>query len=98
MWCLRFLTCIRRCTETIHSQGLQWFRLTESALSFLGFGTTVPTPSWGGILKVGRDAIFRAPWLIYFPGFAIFITITCYNLVGEAFRDAADPRLRDGTA
>ena len=49
-------------------------------------------------LADGRGAIFRAPWLIYFPGFAIFITITCYNLVGEAFRDAADPRLRDGTS
>ena len=68
--------------------------LTESALSFLGFGITVPKPSWGGILASGRDAIFRAPWLIYFPGFAIFLTITAYNLVGEAFRDAADPRLR----
>ncbi|REJ96992.1 MAG: ABC transporter permease [Planctomycetota bacterium] len=70
--------------------------LTESGLSFLGFGITVPTPSWGGILSNGRENIFRAPWMIYFPGFAIFITITCYNLVGEAFRDAADPRLRDG--
>lgn len=68
--------------------------LTESGLSFLGFGITVPKPSWGGILASGRDAIFRAPWLIYFPGFAIFLTITAYNLVGEAFRDAADPRLR----
>lgn len=68
--------------------------LTESALSFLGFGITVPTPSWGGILASGRDAIFRAPWLIYWPGGAIFITITAYNLVGEALRDAADPRLR----
>lgn len=68
--------------------------LTESALSFLGFGITVPTPSWGGILSTGRDAIFRAPWMIYVPGFAIFLTITAYNLVGEAFRDAADPRLR----
>lgn len=68
--------------------------LTESALSFLGFGITVPQPSWGGILSAGRDAINRAPWLIYFPGFAIFITITAYNLVGEALRDAADPKLR----
>jgi peptide/nickel transport system permease protein len=68
--------------------------LTESALSFLGFGITVPQPSWGAILATGREAIFRAPWLIYFPGFAIFLTITAYNLVGEAFRDAADPRLR----
>ena len=68
--------------------------LTESALSFLGFGITVPRPSWGGILSSGRDAIFRAPWLIYFPGIAIFLTITAYNLVGEALRDASDPRLR----
>lgn len=68
--------------------------LTESSLSFLGLGITVPTPSWGGILTSGRDAIFRAPWLIVFPGLAIFVTITCYNLVGEALRDASDPRLR----
>ena len=68
--------------------------LTESGLSFLGFGITVPKPSWGGILASGRDAINRAPWLIYFPGLAIFLTITAYNLVGEALRDAADPRLR----
>lgn len=68
--------------------------LTESALSFLGFGITIPKPSWGGILASGREAMIRAPWLIYFPGFAIFLTITAYNLVGEALRDAADPRLR----
>ncbi len=68
--------------------------LTESALSFLGLGITVPTPSWGGILADGRTALLRAPWLIHFPGLAIFLTITSYNLVGEALRDAADPRLR----
>ncbi|MFV0446068.1 MAG: ABC transporter permease [Planctomycetaceae bacterium] len=68
--------------------------LTESALSFLGLGITIPKPSWGGILSDGRDAIFSAGWIIFLPGLAIFITITCYNLVGEAFRDAADPRLR----
>lgn len=68
--------------------------LTESALSFLGLGITVPTPSWGGILADGRQALLRAPWLIHFPGLAIFVTITSYNLVGEALRDAADPRLR----
>lgn len=67
--------------------------LTESGLSFLGVGITVPTPSWGSILASGRDAIFRAPWLIVTPGLAIFLTITSYNLVGEALRDATDPRL-----
>lgn len=68
--------------------------LTESSLSFLGMGISAPTPSWGGMLTSGRDAIFRAPWLIWYPGLAIFITISCYNFVGEALRDASDPRLR----
>ena len=68
--------------------------LIESALSFLGLGISVPTPSWGGILKEGRDAIKIAPWLIYLPGIAIFVTIMSYNLAGEALRDASDPRLR----
>ncbi|MEM1060955.1 MAG: ABC transporter permease, partial [Planctomycetota bacterium] len=69
--------------------------LTESGLSFLGFGVTVPTPSWGSLLFDGRNSLRIAPWLIYFPGFAIFVTITAYNLVGDALRDATDPRLRD---
>ncbi len=68
--------------------------LTESALSFLGLGITIPIPSWGGILLDGRRSEGAAPWLILLPGLAIFLTITCYNLVGEALRDASDPRLR----
>lgn len=68
--------------------------LTESALSFLGLGISKPTPSWGSLLADGREALDHAPWLIHFPGLAIFITITSYNLIGEALRDAADPRLR----
>ncbi|MFL2864422.1 MAG: ABC transporter permease subunit [Pirellulaceae bacterium] len=68
--------------------------LTESALSFLGLGITIPIPSWGGILSTGRESMNIAPWIIFSPGIAIFITITCYNLVGEALRDASDPRLR----
>ena len=68
--------------------------LMESALSFLGLGISSPTPSWGSLLADGRNALIHAPWLIHFPGLAIFITITSYNLIGEALRDAADPRLR----
>lgn len=68
--------------------------LTESALSFLGLGISKPTPSWGGLLADGREAFLHAPWLIHFPGLAIFLTITAYNLIGEALRDASDPRLR----
>jgi peptide/nickel transport system permease protein len=68
--------------------------LTESGLSFLGLGITEPQPSWGGILSSGRNNIILAPWLIFYPGLAIFLTITAYNLMGEALRDAVDPRLR----
>lgn len=68
--------------------------LTESALSFLGLGISKPTPSWGSLLADGRESLDHAPWLIHFPGLAIFVTITAYNLIGEALRDAADPRLR----
>lgn len=67
--------------------------LTESSLSFLGFGVPPPTPSWGDILSQSRDYIEFAWWLTVFPGFAIFLSITAYNLVGEGLRDAMDPRL-----
>lgn len=68
--------------------------LTESALSFLGLGVSKPTPSWGSLLFDGRADMEHAPWLIHFPGLAIFIVITAYNLMGEALRDASDPRMR----
>lgn len=68
--------------------------LTESALSFLGFGIRPPDPSWGNILTSGKDNIEVAWWLSLFPGLAIFITTLSYNLVGETLRDSLDPRLR----
>ncbi len=67
--------------------------LTESSLSFLGFGVPPPTPSWGDILSQSRDYIEFAWWLTLFPGIAIFVSITAFNLVGEALRDAMDPKL-----
>lgn len=67
--------------------------LTESGLSFLGFGVPPPTPSWGDILSQSRDYIEFAWWLTVFPGLAIFTSITAYNLVGEGLRDAMDPKL-----
>jgi peptide/nickel transport system permease protein len=67
--------------------------LTESSLSFLGFGVPPPTPSWGDILSQSRDYIEFAWWLTTFPGVAIFLSITAYNLVGEGLRDAMDPKL-----
>ena len=57
------------------------------------FGVPPPTPSWGDILSQSRDYIEFAWWLTVFPGFAIFMSITAYNLVGEGLRDAMDPKL-----
>lgn len=67
----------------------------EAALSFLGFGVAPPTPSWGQMLSLGVSTTGRFLWwLTLFPGLAIFLTVLAYNLVGEALRDAIDPRLR----
>lgn len=69
--------------------------LTESALSFLGFGVPPPTASWGELLAQSQNYLHRgAWWLVTFPGVAIFVTVTAFNLVGEGLRDAMDPRLR----
>lgn len=68
--------------------------LVESSLSFLGFGVQPPTPSWGEILSQSRDFMDIAWWLALFPGVAIFVSITAYNLVGEGLRDAIDPRMK----
>lgn len=65
--------------------------LVEAALSFLGFGVPPPAPTWGSALSEARDSIDFAWWLATFPGLAIFFTITAYNLLGEALRDALDP-------
>jgi peptide/nickel transport system permease protein len=68
--------------------------LVESTLSFLGLGVPPSTASWGSILNSARTLMPTGWWLTAFPGFAIFLTVTSYNLVGEGLRDAADPRLK----
>ncbi len=68
--------------------------LIESTLSFLGFGVGPSTPSWGSILASSRLLLPSGWWLTVFPGLAIFLTVTSYNLVGEGLRDASDPRLK----
>ena len=67
--------------------------LIEAGLSFLGFGPPPPAATWGQILSLAREHIEIAWWLAFFPGMAIFITVTAYNLVGDGLRDASDPRL-----
>jgi peptide/nickel transport system permease protein len=67
--------------------------LLEGILSFLGFGIPPDMASWGGLLN-GVRGNYEAWWLAVFPGFAIFLTVTVYNLAGEGLRDAIDPRLK----
>jgi peptide/nickel transport system permease protein len=68
--------------------------LTESALSFLGFGVQPPYATWGNILADGKDFIFDAPWLFFIPGLSILLVVLAFNLVGEGLREALDPRMR----
>jgi peptide/nickel transport system permease protein len=67
--------------------------LAEAGLSWLGFGVQQPDPSWGNILRDAYDHLRSAPHLVYPPCGAIFLAVLCYNLVGDALRDAVDPRL-----
>jgi peptide/nickel transport system permease protein len=67
--------------------------LTESSLSFLGLGVQEPATSWGQILYTGRTQL-QHWWTFVIPGAAIFVAVTCYNLVGDGIRDAVDPRLK----
>lgn len=66
--------------------------LVESALSFLGFGVPLPTASWGSILAAAQEHIAYAWWLALFPGLAIFTTVAAFNIIGDRFREALDPR------
>jgi peptide/nickel transport system permease protein len=68
--------------------------LTESGLSFLGFGVQPPDASWGNILSDGKGFIFDAPWLTFIPGFTILIVVLAFNLCGEGLREAINPQLR----
>jgi peptide/nickel transport system permease protein len=68
--------------------------LAEAALSFLGLGTQRPNPSWGLMLAEGRGYIDLAWWIAFFPGMAIFLTVLCFNLLGDGLRDVLDPRQR----
>jgi ABC-type dipeptide/oligopeptide/nickel transport system permease subunit len=67
--------------------------LESAALSFLGLGAQPPTPEWGAMLGSERNQIFTAPHLVFFPGFAIMLTVLAFNLLGDGLRDALDPRL-----
>lgn len=66
--------------------------LELAALSFLGLGAQPPTPEWGLMLNEGRQYLQTAPWLMLFPGIAIFMVVSVFNLMGDGLRDILDPR------
>ncbi|MBP8531667.1 ABC transporter permease subunit [Streptomyces sp. MK37H] len=69
--------------------------LAEAALSFLGFGTPPPTPSWGRMLQESQELLSIAPRLAVFPGVAIAVAVLGFNLLGDGLRDRFDPKLED---
>jgi len=68
--------------------------LTEAALSYFGVGIQPPTPSWGNMLQNAQSYLWTSPWLAFWPGMMIFLTVLCFNFFGDGLRDALDPRLR----
>ena len=66
--------------------------IAEAALSFLGLGQQPPAPSWGSMLNTAQRFISQAPWMAFWPGFAIFCAVLSFNLLGDGLRDALDPR------
>jgi extracellular solute-binding protein (family 5)/binding-protein-dependent transport system inner membrane component len=74
---------------------LRFAIIIEASLSFLGVGVPADIPSWGSMLTAAAQGhVTRAPWAGNFPGLAIFIAVLGFNLLGDALRDALEPRLR----
>ena len=73
------------------TMGIAWAIIIESGLSFLGYGIQQPTPTWGNMLQETRRSMGVYPWLTFFPGSMIFLTVISLNYLGDALRDALDP-------
>jgi peptide/nickel transport system permease protein len=69
--------------------------LSLAALSFIGIGPQPPDPDWGSMINAASGVLNRSPWLSFGPGLAIFLTVFSFSMLGDALRDALDPRLRN---
>jgi peptide/nickel transport system permease protein len=77
----------------VYTLGLGMTIMAESSLSFLGLGVQPPAPSWGGMISSGIAFMRTAPWLTFFPGLFLTLTVCSLNLIGDGLRDALNPRL-----
>jgi len=80
----------------VYTLGLGMTIMAEASLSFLGLGVQPPAPSWGGMIASGIAFMRTAPWLAFFPGLFLTITICSLNVIGDGLRDALNPRLMRG--
>jgi peptide/nickel transport system permease protein len=69
--------------------------LAEASLSFLGLGAPPGTPSWGALVDQGTQYLLVAPHIAFFPGLALALTVLGFNFLGDALRDALDPKARE---
>jgi peptide/nickel transport system permease protein len=69
--------------------------ISESVLSFFGFGIQPPVASWGSMIETGQELIDVQPLLVFIPGLLIFFTVLSFNLVGDGLRDALDPYMTE---
>src|SRR5690625_214744 len=69
--------------------------LAASGLSFLGIGAQPPMPEWGAMLSDGRNYLYNAPHVAFFPGMAIVVVVLAFNILGDGLRDALDPKMKD---
>lgn len=68
--------------------------LDAAALGFLGLGAKPPSPEWGRMLADSQEFIQQAPWMVFFPGICIMLTVLGFNLIGDGLRDALDPKMK----
>ena len=93
---LLFYSILPNCTAPLIVQttlGMGTAILDAAGLSFLGMGAQPPVPEWGAMLSGGRELLLRAPWVMTFPGLAIFTVVLGLNLFGDGLRDALDPKI-----
>lgn len=95
---LMFKVILPNCASPIIVQATMGFAsavLEAAGLSFLGLGAQPPTPEWGAMLADSLQYIVTAPWMILYPGLAIFLTVLGFNLIGDGLMDVLDPKLKE---